>query len=639
VDQHTLDKLKFDHVRESLADACACSLGKSIARRLTPGKRKDTIRRWFEQVRQMRDAVERHGYIPFGGVHDVRPALKQSGTPAGLDAEELSEVGETLKATAAICRWLELLDEEFPLVQKAGERVADYSPVALQIERAVDERGRVRDDASQRLLGLRRSIESQRSEIGQIYARMLRRPDITKILQFPNTTQRGERTVLPLKTEYRSQLKGIVHTSSDTGSTLFIEPSEVVQANNAIVKMIDEERKEVVRILAQLSFVVHQNEDGICDTIEALGILDLICGKVRYLKLRDCVCPTIVDDRKLVLYQARHPLLMDLFRNQGKPASDVIPIDVRLGDDFDILVITGPNTGGKTVTLKTLGLLIMMAQSGIPIPAGKGSTVPVFTQVHIDVGDEQSIEQSLSTFSSHLSNMLRMLNQANAQSLVLLDELGAGTDPDEGAAIGRAIIDELRRIGCYAVINTHLSALKAVAFSTDRVDNASVEFDAETLRPTYHLRIGEPGNSNALTIASRLGMPKRLVNAAKSYLSGRHRAFNKAIAATVDSRRQTERARLEANQALLNAEQQRIRYQNEAQKLEEERRIQDEWHAWLGTLRAGDTVYVRRFERSAKLVRLQLQKQTAVIAAGDVEMEVPLGELLQQERADRSNSS
>lgn len=637
MDQHTLDKLKFDHVRESLAACCACTLGKTLARALTPSKRGDTIRRWFEQVQQMHAASETRGGIPLGGVHDVRPALVRSGTPAGLDATELAELGETLQATADISRWLESLGDEFALIKKAGQRVGDFSPLADQIDRAIDERGQVRDDASRRLLELRRGIESQRAEVGQIYARMLRRPDITRILQFPNTTQRGERTVLPLKTEYRSQLRGIVHTSSDTGSTLFIEPSEVVQTNNQIVRLIDEERKEVIRILSDLSLLVHRNENAITDTIEALAILDLISGKVRYLKQRNCICPEIRDDQKMLLVQARHPLLIDVFREQGKPASDVVPIDFRLGDDFDILVITGPNTGGKTVTLKTIGLIAIMAQCGIPIPTDPGSSVPVYRQIHIDVGDEQSIEQSLSTFSSHLSNMLRMLKQINAQSLVLLDELGAGTDPDEGAAIGQAIIDELCRVKCHAVLNTHLSALKAVAFSTPRVDNASVEFDVQTLQPTYRLRIGEPGNSNALIIASRLGMSKRLVKKAKSYLSGRHRAFKKAIAATVDSRRQSERARIEANKTMLDAEQQRIHYENEARRLQEARKRQDEWHNWIGTLRPGATIYVRKFETTAKLVRLQLQKQTAVITHGHIEMEVPLADVVQSEHAGRSN--
>jgi DNA mismatch repair protein MutS2 len=328
----------------------------------------------------------------------------------------------------------------------------------------------------------------------------------------------------------------------------------------------------------------------------------------------------------MFLTNARHPLLLELARQAGG-GRGVVPIDVRLGDDFDLLVITGPNTGGKTVTLKTIGMIALMTQCGIPIPAGAGSRMPVYRQIFIDVGDEQSIEQSLSTFSAHMANILHVLKHAGKQSLVLLDEVGSGTDPDEGAAIGRSIIDELLRIGCSAVVTTHLSTLKSVAFAEERVDNGSVEFDVETLRPTYRLRLGEPGNSNALIIAQRLGMPKRMAHRARGYLSRRSQAVKKAIEATLDSRRQAERARLEAHQALLDAERQRVQYEQQARRLESEREAHHAWYQWVNALKPGAEVFVRKFERSAKLVRLQLQKQTALINAGAVDMEVHLSEL------------
>jgi DNA mismatch repair protein MutS2 len=432
--------------------------------------------------------------------------------------------------------------------------------------------------------------------------------------------------VLPLKTDYRGHVKGIVHTSSDSGETLFVEPAEVVQANNAIVQMREDERKEVTRILGELSLIVHHNEAPILATLDALGGLDLITAKVRYLRSREAVCPEISEDQKMFLTNARHPLLLELARQAGG-GRGVVPIDVRLGDDFDLLVITGPNTGGKTVTLKTIGMIALMTQCGIPIPAGAGSRMPVYRQIFIDVGDEQSIEQSLSTFSAHMANILHVLKHAGKQSLVLLDEVGSGTDPDEGAAIGRSIIDELLRIGCSAVVTTHLSTLKSVAFAEERVDNGSVEFDVETLRPTYRLRLGEPGNSNALIIAQRLGMPKRMAHRARGYLSRRSQAVKKAIEATLDSRRQAERARLEAHQALLDAERQRVQYEQQARRLESEREAHHAWYQWVNALKPGAEVFVRKFERSAKLVRLQLQKQTALINAGAVDMEVHLSEL------------
>jgi DNA mismatch repair protein MutS2 len=627
MDAHALDKLQFDHVRRTLAELCACALGKQRALRLEPATKPATIRRWFDQVRELENAVNAQGPPPFGGVYDIREQIHAARRPAGLDAEALSRVAETLAATGNVARWIAELPEEAELLRQSTHSIGDFSTVADQISRAIDPRGQVRDEATPRLADIRRTIERLRTEVDEVFARIVRRPHIQRILQFPNATRRGERTVLPLKTEYRGQMKGIVHQASDSGSTLFIEPAEAVQVNNAIVRQREEERKEIVRILTQLSLLVHQNEAGILQTLRGIAVLDLIHAKVRYIKTRDAVCPQISEDRRLLLNQARHPVLLDMARADTTRARTVVPIDVRLGEDFDLLVITGPNTGGKTVTLKTIGMLVLMAQSGIPIPAGPGSRVPVYRKVHVDIGDEQSIEQSLSTFSSHLSNILKTLREISRHSLVLLDELGSGTDPDEGAAIGRAVIDEMRRAGCAGVLTTHLSALKAVALTTDRVDNASVEFDVESLRPTYRLRLGEPGNSMAITIAQRLGMPKRMVKDARGYLSKRGQAINKVIASTLDSRRQAERARLEAHQALLDAEQRRVHYEREQQRLAELQESQQQWYAWVNGLKPGDEVYVRRFERNASVVRLRLQNQSALINAGAVDMEVALGEL------------
>ncbi len=627
MDKHTLDKLQFSHIRSSLADCCASTLGKTLARRLQPARQPHSISAWFEQVRQMDRAFDEVGVPPMGGVHDIRAHVRDAGTAAGLDAHELCRVSETLAATSNVSRWRASLPEQLEEVLAISERVGDFGPLSLQINKAIDERGHVRDEASSKLLSIRRSIDRLHDEIRKTYAQILKRPHILRMLQFPNTTMRGTRTVLPLKTEYRGRIKGIIHSSSDSGSTLFVEPSEVVEANNSIVSLRESERKEIARILGQLSFTVHENETGILQTMDALGVLDLVAAKVHYMRKRKAVCPDISEDRVLLLNQARHPVLIDLAAESGDDGKKVVPIDVRLGDDFDLLIITGPNTGGKTVTLKTIGLLALMTQCGIPIPAGAGSRVPIYGDIHIDVGDEQSIEQSLSTFSSHLSNILLTLRKANADSLVLLDELGSGTDPDEGAAIGRAIIDELRRLSCSAVVTTHLSALKSVAFTNERIDNASVEFDAKTLCPTFHLRIGEPGNSNALIIAQRLGMPRKMIKRARSYLSKRSKAINKVIAATLDSRRKAERARLEANQSMLEAEQRRVHYAHELEKLETERKTQYEWYEWVNTIRPGQEVFLRKFDRSAKVVRVQLHRQTALLTAGSVEMEVHLNEL------------
>jgi DNA mismatch repair protein MutS2 len=411
---------------------------------------------------------------------------------------------------------------------------------------------------------------------------------------------------------------------------LFIEPAESVELNNTIVRLRDEESKEITQILRGLTQRIHLNAEVILDTVRAIGVLDLISAKCRYGKTRKCHCPEIDEDGVLDLHEARHPLLVELFAGDaemGRAPREVVPIDVRLGEDFDVLVITGPNTGGKTVTLKTVGLLVLMVQCGIPIPVGEGSRLPVYRDVFIDVGDEQSIQQSLSTFSSHLANLLEIIRRSGERTLVLIDELGAGTDPDEGAAIGQAIVAELLRLKAKAIVTTHLSALKAIAFTTERVDNASVEFDSQSLRPTYHLRMGEPGNSNALIIAQRLGMPNRLIHLAKSSLDQRNRALTKAIAGTLDSRREAEAARKAAREAALESKRERERYEREREEFEKSQAEFARWTTWINELRPGDSVFLRSLRRAGKVVRMQLHKQTALVSAGAMDIEVPLRDI------------
>jgi DNA mismatch repair protein MutS2 len=436
--------------------------------------------------------------------------------------------------------------------------------------------------------------------------------------------------VLPLKAEYRGRIPGIIHRTSDSGATLFVEPAESVELNNTMVRLKEEEQKEITRILGELTQRVRQHAPLILDTLRAMAVLDLIAAKCRYAKKRACVCPEIDPAGVLFLREARHPLLVELFdeaKEDGAVPRHVVPIDVRLGEDFDFLIVTGPNTGGKTVTIKTVGLLALMTQCGIPIPAGEGSRMPVFRDVFIDVGDEQSLQQSLSTFSSHLAVLLDILRGAGSKSLVLIDELGAGTDPDEGAAIGRAVLTELLERKAKVIVTTHLSALKAVAYSTPRVDNAAVEFDPATLAPTFHLRLGEPGNSNALIIAKRLGMPARLVRTAKEFLDDRTGALNKAIEGTLHSRRQAERARREAFDAALEAQRQREQFERQQEELRRSQEAFDRWTQWINALRPGDPVYLKTLRREGRVVRLHLQKQTALITAGTVDIEVPLRDI------------
>lgn len=626
----TFAKLDFDSVRETLAGFSATGLGKSLARTLRPSPDVGLVRNWLGQVRELLTVAEVHGLPPMGGIHDIRENVRAAAFPAPLEADALASVAETLAATGVLAAWFAKVGEAVETLRSVRERIHDLTPIAESINEAIDPRGKVRDEASPRLGNLRRTIEQTLGRIRAVFDRMLRHTALTRMLQYAGATFHNDRMVLPLKAEHRGRIPGIVHRTSDSGATLFVEPAESVELNNSLVRLRDEEDKEITHILRLLTQKVNANAPLILDTVRAIGVLDLVSAKCRYAKQRHCVCPEIDETGLLDLHEARHPVLVELFQREaveGKPPRAVVPIDVRLGDDFDVLVITGPNTGGKTVSIKTVGLLVLMAQCGIPIPVGEGSRMPVFKQVFVDIGDEQSLQQSLSTFSSHLENQLGMLRHSGPRTLVLIDELGAGTDPDEGAAIGRAILTELLNLQAKAIVTTHLSALKAVAFTSPRVDNASVEFDPETLRPTYHLRLGEPGNSNALIIAQRLGMPARLVKAAKGYLDGRTRALDKAIEGTLQSRREAEEARKVAREAGLEARRERDEYEKNREELQRTQKAFEAWTQWINLLRAGDPVFLKTLNRAGRVVRMELHKQKALVSAGAMDIEVPLRDI------------
>ena len=623
-------KLEFPLIRECLAGFCGSRLGKRLAQGMTPSTNIQQVREWFQQVREMQAAAELHGLPPMGGVHDIREHVRAAAFPTPLEPEALSAIAETLDATVGLRQWFGQVRDKAPSLARLEARVTDLSPTAALIHEVVDSRGQVRDYASPKLADIRQRIGVARERIKGVTDRILRQGGIAKMLQYAGATFHGDRLVLPLKSEYRGRIKGIIHRSSDTGCTLFVEPAESVELNNAVVRLKDSETKEINRLLRTLSAEVNGQSASILATLRAIAVVDVIAAKCRYAKKRSCICPEINDKGVLDIHDARHPVLIELFAEQateGDKPKEVVPIDVRLGDDFDVLIITGPNTGGKTVAIKTIGLIALMTQCGIPIPVAEGSTLPIHNSIHIDIGDEQSLQQSLSTFSSHLATQLEILRRSGPKSLVLIDELGAGTDPDEGASIGRAIIAELLRLNAKAVVTTHLSSLKAVAFTTPRVDNAAVEFDPQSLRPTFHLKLGEPGNSNALIIAKRLGMPARLVKAAKGYLADSTRALNKAIAGTLDSRREAEHARKAAREAQVDAQRQCDEAQRAGETLRQQQRAFDEWTTWVNDLVPGDEVFVVSLQRPAKVVRMQLQKQKALVFNGKMDIELPLRDI------------
>ncbi len=630
MDQHSLEKLEFHRVQALLATYCRSSLGRGLAAQISPARKRPMIRRWLQQTCEMQALVDEVGLPPMAGVHDIRDLVDRAVPPTRLTPKDFATMGETLAATRELRRWIDQAETEMPTLVSVTERIVDFGFIADQINRAVDAQGAMRDDASERLGRIRRAISEASDQIGVVIGRLLRSTHVTKMLQFPNATFHNDRIVLPLKSEHHGRLEGIIHRSSDTGATLFVEPAEVVELNNAIAKLRRDEHEEIGRILFKLTRAVHANAGAIGRAIGAIATLDLIVAKVLMAREHEMVVPELSDEGVLQLRSARHPVLLAMQREEveaGLEPREVVPIDVRLGDDFDLLIITGPNTGGKTVALKTTGLLTFMVHAGLPIPAGPGSCVPVLDDILIDVGDEQSLEQSLSTFSAHLSRILHVLGRATRHTLVLLDELGAGTDPDEGAAIGRAIVDRLLGLRCLGMLTTHLGALKSIGLNHDRADNAAVEFDVETLRPTYRLVIGQPGQSNAIAVAAQLGMPAEMVEAAKGYLPEQHRALSEAIAGTLDSRRKAEQARAEAEDAKVAAADAQADALARAEELNKLKSDFETWAQRVTHLRAGDAVHVISFDCKGRVVRIKLAQQRAEVDLGEKTVDIPLSDL------------
>ena len=508
---------------------------------------------------------------PFGGLHDIRHHVRRCEQGGVLEPEALAETVETLRAIGNLDRWLSLSGDQFPRLGGLRQGVGEFSGVAAAIEGCLDNRGTVLDTASRRLSALRREIGRVKERIQQTLRQMLRSPEIKRILRFPNYSTVGHHYVLPVAKDKRGEIQGSVLRTSASNETVYIEPAAIGEQSAQLSFLRARESKEVRRILRWLSAQVGQVSRSLLETLETMAELDLIFARGRLSLDYTMSAPQFNQESRLVLRAARHPLLEAFFRGDPalakpgtcavarpsrgermpssgrvgspdtgtkaggcrssgtdtaapKPARErtVVPIDLNLGVRFRILVVTGPNTGGKTVALKTVGLLAIMAQSGLHVPAGEGSQFPIFDDVLADIGDEQSLEQSLSTFSSHVKRISVILAKATSQSLVLLDELGAGTDPTDGAALGRAILDELGRIGCPSIVTTHIGDLKTYAFSNEGAENAAVEFDDETLEPKYRLHVGDVGQSKALKIARQLRLPGACRSErAESYLADR----------------------------------------------------------------------------------------------------------------------
>jgi len=658
MDAHSLELLEFEKVRELLAGYAACALGKELARAVEPSTDPAKIRASLALVTEMGEAIGQGQAPPFGGLHDVRMLVRRAAIGAVLAAEQLLEVAETLTCTGNMFRYRMRLDGRFQRLADVLTPIEDLGPVAKSITGCIDSRAHVLDMASRELAQVRQQLAEVDERVQNQIKRLLRDPELRKILRYPNATVSGDHYVLPVAVNHRHKLQGVVHRTSSTGETVFIEPAGVasLSAERAVLKGAEE--REIQRILRRLTGEVGRVARPLTHAIEVMAQLDFVSAKARFARDYDMYEPEINTEGRLWLRQARHPVLEFLFRAQrstgpagpggaesantprsqqneapagfsslpeAEPRS-VVPIDVRMGQAFNMLVITGPNTGGKTVTLKTTGLLCLMAQSGMAIPAGQGSTVPVFHQVLADIGDEQSLEQSLSTFSSHMSRIASILRLADKESLVLLDELGAGTDPAEGAALGRAILDELDRTGCLAMVTTHLGDLKTYAFTNEHAENAAVEFDVETLRPTYRLQIGQFGMSNALKIARRLKLPRDLLRRAQHYLRRRQRRAPE-MAKLQLLREEAEKARAEALSAQHEAEQQREAYRQKLVSLEREAEDATVLREARAKLQANDPVRVEPFDKAGRIVRVDFKRNVALVSVGLGQWEIPLDEV------------
>lgn len=536
MDPHSLATLEYPRILQHLAEHTAFSASRELALALRPSTEMDVVRLRQQETTEAKRLLSTRVEVSVGGARDVRAAARRAGLDASLPAEDLLEIGITLASAREIYRKLAPLAGDFPLLAaKAGE-IRPLTHVIDEIRRCLDDDGQVVDAASPELARLRREIFTAKERLLERLRRLVSDPTTSRYLQEPIVTERNGRYVIPLKVEHRGRIPGLVQDQSSSGATLFIEPLATVELNNRWHELRIAERHEVARILRVLSELVGTEADNIINNVRLLAEIDLALAKAHYsfalngvpAELAEGQWPFFAADaavapwqQPLYLPRARHPLL--------DPAT-VVPIDVYLGGSNTVLVITGPNTGGKTVSLKTVGLLAAMNQAGMHIPAGEGARLPVFSGIYADIGDEQSIEQSLSTFSSHMTRIVDILRRADEHSLVLLDEIGAGTDPVEGAALAQALITTLLERRSLTLCSSHYSELKVYAFSTDRVENASVEFDVETLSPTFKLSIGLPGRSNAFAIAERLGLPEAVLERARGLISAEEISADKLLA-------------------------------------------------------------------------------------------------------------
>lgn len=551
MNQKTLSKLEYNKIIDLLTDKATCPGGQRACRSLKPCADLQKIERMQEETAAAFTRIVRKGKLSLSGCNPVSDSLKRLEIGGTLGAGELLRICKLLRAAARAKSYgrHDTVDDQADCLDTFFEQLEPLTALSAEIERCIISEEEISDDASSTLRHIRRQIASVNDRIHSTLSSLVN-GSLRSYLQDSLITMRGDRYCVPVKAEYRSQVPGMIHDQSSTGSTLFIEPMSIVKLNNDLKELYGKEQEEIQVILAELSASAAQHTDSIRADYQLMAELDFIFARGALALDMNASRPVFNRDRRIRIREGRHPLL---------DKKKVVPISVSLGDTFDLLIITGPNTGGKTVSLKTVGLFTLMGQAGLHIPALDRSELGVFADVHADIGDEQSIEQSLSTFSSHMTNIVSFLKTVGPDSLVLFDELGAGTDPTEGAALAIAILSHLHRQGIRTMATTHYSELKLFALSTEGVENGSCEFDVETLRPTYHLLIGIPGKSNAFAISSKLGLPDYIIEDAKRQLTEQDESFEDILADLEQSRRTLAKEQAEI-----------ASYKRELEKLKEE---------------------------------------------------------------------
>ncbi|KHF41014.1 endonuclease MutS2 [Halalkalibacter okhensis] len=564
--ERVLRVLEFEKMKRQLLDHVSSSLGRQKIEQLEPSTEMEEVRVWQHETAEGAKVLRLKGQAPLGGITDVAANAKRAKIGGSLAAHELIAIASTIYGGRRLKKFITTMVEEeeieLPLLYEYALQIEPLTDVEREIKQCIDDNGNVLDSASHELRTIRQQVRSYESAVRSKLESITRSSSTQKMLSDAIVTIRNDRFVIPVKQEYRSSFGGIVHDQSGSGATLFIEPQAIVTLNNQLREAKVKEKQEIERILAMLSNQVAEIADFLLHNLSILAILDFIFAKARYAHLIKATEPKLNEDGYMYLKRARHPLLEE---------DEVVPIDVELGGEYRSLIITGPNTGGKTVTLKTVGLLTLMAQSGLHVPVEEDSELAVFKQVFADIGDEQSIEQSLSTFSSHMTNIVDILDKVDFQSLVLFDELGAGTDPTEGAALAISILDDVYNRGACVVATTHYSELKGYAYNREGAINASVEFNVETLRPTYRLLIGVPGRSNAFAISRRLGLDERVIEKAKEQIDSETNQIEKMISSLETSQITAESEREEAHSLRVEAEQLREDLIKQLEQLEREK--------------------------------------------------------------------